>query len=303
MKARVLIKAVRAPFFTGAVIPVVLGAVYAWYARGVFLWPRFLLTVLGAVLIHGAANLINDYFDHLSGCDELNRTPTPFSGGSRVIQEGLMTPGQVLIYSLALFAAGGGIGLFLNYLCGTNVVLLLGVAGVGLSLVYTAGPFRMAYNGLGEIAVGIGFGPLLVAGAFYVQAQALPAGVFFVSVPMSLLIALILYINEFPDHDGDRAAGKRTLVVILGRKKAVAVYHAAVVLVYLSVLFLILSRVLPFACSIVFLTRPLAARAYMISRNNYDKVFELIPANAITIGLHASIGVLMTAGLIIDNLF
>lgn len=300
MRVSVLIKAVRAPFFTAAIIPVILGSVAAWRDCGAWMWWRFLLTLIGAVSIHGAANLINDYFDHRWGADELNRTPTVFSGGSRVIQEGLMTPAQVLAYSLALFALGGGIGLFLNYLCGTNVILVIGIIGVGLCLVYTAGPFRMVYEGLGEPAVALGFGPLIVMGSYYVQAQALPLSAFLISIPIGILIALVLYINEFPDHDGDRAAGKRTLVVILGKKRAVAVYHAAVLSVYLIILALIAGKVLPLTCLIVFVSAPLAYKAYAVSRRHYEKVFELLPANAATIGLHASIGLLLTAGIALD---
>jgi 1,4-dihydroxy-2-naphthoate octaprenyltransferase len=302
MRIPVFIKAVRAPFFTAAVIPVVLGSVAAWRDSGGWSWFRFVLTVTGAVCIHGAANLINDYFDHRWGADELNKTPTPFSGGSRVIQEGLMTPAQVLIYSLTLFGLGGGIGLYLNHLCGTNVILVIGIIGVGLCLVYTAGPFRLVYEGLGEIAVALGFGPLIVMGSYYVQAQALPLSAFLISIPIALLIALVLYINEFPDYLGDKAAGKKTLVVILGKKRAVAVYHAAVLLVYLIILALIACRVLPLTCLIVFVSVPLAYKAYAVSRQHYEKIFELLPANAATIGLHASIGLLMSAGIALNAL-
>jgi len=300
MRVRVLIQAARAPFFTAVIIPVILGAVLAWRDAGAWKWGRFLLTLIGAVSIHGAANLINDFFDHRWGADELNRTPTPFSGGSRVIQEGLMTPAQVLAYSLALFALGGGIGLYLNYLCGTNVILIIGIIGVGLCIVYTAGPFRLVYEGFGELAVALGFGPLIVLGSYYVQAQALTFPAFLVSLPVALLIALVLYINEFPDYDGDKAAGKKTVVVILGKKRAVAVYHVAVLLVYLIILALIAGKILPLTCGIVVVSVPLAYRAYAVSRRHYEKVFELLPANAATIGLHASIGLLLAAGIALD---
>ena len=93
-------KALRAPFFTATIIPVALGSVVAWHDTDIFMWVRFIITMLGALLIHAGTNLANDYFDHLSGCDEANSTPTPFSGGSRVIQDGLIAPKKIIKESL-----------------------------------------------------------------------------------------------------------------------------------------------------------------------------------------------------------
>ena len=112
--------------------------------------------------------MANDYFDHLSGCDEANPDPTPFSGGSRMIQNGLITPKRILYAALITFAIGGGIGLYLNYLSGKNVILIIGLIGLFLAFFYTANPFKIVYRTFGEIAVGIGFGPLIVMGSYFV---------------------------------------------------------------------------------------------------------------------------------------
>ena len=103
MRFKIWLRAMRVPFFTATIIPVALGSVIAWHDTASFLWVRFWLTMAGAVLIHAGTNLANDYFDHITGCDEANPTPTPFSGGSRVIQEGLITPRSILGVSLASF--------------------------------------------------------------------------------------------------------------------------------------------------------------------------------------------------------
>ncbi|MFH1996330.1 MAG: 1,4-dihydroxy-2-naphthoate octaprenyltransferase [Candidatus Omnitrophota bacterium] len=295
------IKAARAPFFTATIIPVSVGTLLAWHAAGVFLWARFALAMAGAILVHAGTNLANDYFDHRSGNDEANRNPTPFSGGSRMIQNGLIPAKNILAASLLTFGAGALIGLYLNSILKGNVVLFLGVIGVFLGFFYTAGPVSIGYRSFGEIAVGVGFGPLMVLGAYYVQAEHLTLPVFFVSVPIGLLIALVVFINEFPDYDADKSVGKKTVVVLLGKKRAITLYRALLGSVYICIAALIALKALPLICGIVFLTIPLAIKAFVVSRNNYEKIYELLPANAATIGLHSLIGILIGVGVILDR--
>ncbi len=303
MSFKVWLKAIRVPFFTATIIPVVLGSILAWYDTDSFMWFRFWLTVLGALLIHAGTNLTNDYFDHLSGCDEINSNPTPFSGGSRVIQKGLITPKKILYVSLVTFILGSAIGLYLNYLSGKNVILILGVIGVFLGFFYSAKPLRIGYGSFGELAVGVGFGPLMVLGSYYVQAQSLSFKIFLISIPVGLLIALVLFINEFPDYTSDKAVGKRTLVVILGKRKAVILYHILLTTVYLVIISLVIFKFLPLFCLITLLSLPLALKALIVSKNNFDKIYELLPANASTIGLHSLIGLLLCAGFALDKIF
>ncbi len=303
MNFRIWIKAMRAPFFTATIIPVLFGYLFAWHDTSIFIWQRFLLTLFGAIFIHAGTNLANDYFDHLAGCDEANPTPTPFSGGSRVIQNGQIPPRKILYASLIFFILGSGVGLYLNYVCGKNVILILGVIGVFLGFFYSARPFKIGYGSFGELATGIGFGPLMVMGAYYVGAQALSLKIFLVSVPIGILIALVLYINEFPDYAGDKTAGKRTLVVVLGKKNAVILYHLLLAGLYAVIIGLILAKFLPYFCLGAIFSLPIAFRAFNISRNNYEKVHELLPVNAATIGLHSIIGLLLCAGIAVDKIF
>lgn len=296
------LKAIRVPFSTATIIPIVLGAVIAWSDTGVFLWFRFWLTLIAGLLIHFATNMSNDYFDHLSGADVVNPTPTPFSGGSRVIQEGLIPAKKIFYASLIAFALGAGIGLYLNIVCGGNVILIFGLIGIPLAFFYTAKPLRLGYGTFGEIAVGTGFGPLMVMGSYYVQAQSLTLRAFLASLPVGILVTLILYINEFPDYVGDKEVGKRNLVVVLGKKRAVILYHILLASVYLVILLLIALKFLPIISLIVFLSLPLALKAYAVSRKNYDKVFELLPANAATIGLHSLIGILLVLSFVFEKI-
>lgn len=302
MNLKIWLKAIRIPFFTATVIPVLFGYLLSWHDTSVFLWWRFALVLIGAVSIHAGTNLANDYFDYLARCDEANPTPTPFSGGSRVIQDGSIAPRKILSASLIFFALGSGIGLYLNYICGGNVILVLGIIGVILGFFYCARPLRIGYTGFGELATGIGFGPLMVMGAYYAGAGRISFEVFLASVPIGILIALVLFINEFPDYTGDKAVGKRTLVVILGKKKAVYIYFALVSAVYVIIMALVLAELLPYACIAALLSLPMALKALSVAKDNYEKVYELLPANAATIGLHAVIGVLLCGGVVIDKI-
>lgn len=295
-------KAVRVPFLTATVIPVALGSAAAWYDTNNFMWMRFLITMAGAVLIHAGTNLANDYFDHISGCDEANRNPTPFSGGSRVIQEGLMSAKKILCASALCFMAGSVIGLYLNYVSGKNVILILGIIGVFLGIFYTARPFRIGYGSFGELATGVGFGPLMVMGAYYTQAKSMPFKVFLISIPIGILIAMVLFINEFPDYQADKSVGKKTLVVILGKKNASILYYLLLGSVYLSIVWLAASKNIPNFGLLAFLTVPLAIKAFFVSKSNFDKIYELLPANAATIALHSLIGVFLILGFVLAKI-
>lgn len=297
------IRAMRVPFFTAAIIPVFLGFALAWHDTSRFVWQQFLWTLLGAVFIHAATNLANDYFDHKAGCDEANPTPTPFSGGSRVIQDGLIAPKPMLMASLIFFILGGTIGLYLNFLSGDNVILYIGTIGFFLAFFYSARPFTLGYGSLGELATGIGFGPLIVMGSYYVSAHSLSWRVFFISIPVGMLIALVLFINEFPDWFGDKKSKKRTWVVILGKKKAAMLFQQALWLTYILVVLLVFVGYLPVYSLLCFLSLPLAIKADSITRRHFEKIQEFLPANAAMIGIHSLMGLFISLGLVLDKFF
>jgi len=296
------IRAIRAPFFTATIIPVLLGMAIAWAHTGQIFWMKLLLTLLGVVFVHAGTNLLNDYYDHKSKNDELNLYPTPFSGGSRVIQEGLISAENMFRSGLLLFGLGGAIGIYLNSISKGNVILILGLVGLLLGFFYSARPIRIGYRGFGELVVGFGFGPLVVGGSYYVQAQRLSIEPFLASIPITILILLVLYINEFPDYEADILANKRTWIVKLGKERAIKIYHILLFLVYFTIASGIIFRFLPFFGILAFVSLPLTLRAIAISWKNYDKIEELLPANAITIRLHSIIGLLLTAGYFLDKL-
>lgn len=297
----VWIKALRLPFFTATVASVVIGTVLAWHSTAVINWGNFLIAFSGIIILNAGLNLINDYFDHTSGNDEANQNPNPFSGGSRVIQMGLISPKKMLYAGLSLFIITGLIGLWLNSRVNGNVILWIGIAGAFLAFFYSSEPLRIGYTPLGEFATGFGCGPLIILGSYYIQAQELTWKVLFASIPIGILVALILFINEFLDYDADKIVHKKTLVVTLGKKKAVKVYCLLLVSVYFLNIVGVFVNILPLFTLITLVTIPLCFKAIRVAGANYNKIYELMPANALTIGLHLSISLLLAAGYFFDR--
>lgn len=300
-RMKVWIRAVRPQFFTAAIVPILLGTSVAWHNTANFDGTLFCMALLGGLFIHTGLNLGNDYFDHKSGGDRANRYSTPFSGGSRVIQEGLIRPRQILWVSIFSFSCGSAIGLYLNAILPGNTILLIGVLGVFLAFFYTGDPIRIGYSRLGEAAVGLGFGPIMVLGSYYVQAHSLSWDVLWVSLPVGILIAAVLYINEFPDYEADKKVRKKTLVVILGKRKAIKIYYVLLGSTYLVTCLSVALKILPPLALIALGSFPLAYRAITMARKNYDKVYELLPANAATVALHMAFGLLLCGGYLLDS--
>lgn len=294
--------AIRAPFFTAAIAPAVLGVAVAFYEGYAVNWWRAVVALVGLVAIHGGTNLANDYFDHRSRNDWVNLTPTPFSGGSRVIQQGAISPRGILIYSLACFAVGIACGLYLWRVTPGNVVLWLGVAGVASGFLYTALPVAIGYRGVGEFVVGLNFGPLAVVGAHYVQAERLSPAALMASIPLGLLIAAVLYINEFPDYEADRQVKKRTLVVLLGLERARYGYFVILLLTYGSLIAFIAVGGLPAWTLLALATAPLGAKATMTLARHYREPYKLLPANGLTIVVHFATGLLLAVGLTLGRI-
>ena len=302
MRLKTMIKVTRAPFFASLLASVLVGTALAWH-EGSFHWGYFLLTLVGIVCINAGLNMSNDYFDHLSGNDEINQELTPFSGGSRTIQEGILSAKQVLIWSLLFFLVGIVIGLYLALARGW-LVLWLGMAGVFLAFFSSAPPFRLNYlgHGLGELATGIGTGPLIVLGSHYVQSQRTTYEAWWASILMGLLGAALIFINEFPDYEADRAVAKNTLVVLLGRQRAVWGYIGLLVAFYVVVVVGVALSLFPSTLLLAFLSLPLAYRGIRGVMRFHSNTPRLIPASAATIQLYLANGLLLCLGYAIEKI-
>ena len=289
------LRTTRLPFLSATAVPVLLGIAVA--ARGGAFDPWLaLLTVVGAAFAHLAINVSNDIFDTLSGADEANVTPTPFSGGSRILLYDLLTLRQLIALDATLFAGAAAIGLVLVWATGSATLLAIGLAGIALGLAYTAPPLKLVYRGLGEIAVALGFGPIMLLGAYVVQTGSLSWEAAIASIPVAILVALILYVNEIPDRPGDAAAGKRTLPVRLSSDAVTGIYLGAAALAFAVVVAGVGIGLFPVAALLALLPVPLAWQVYRGIRQFYGQPYALMPVMATNIKLHAYVGLLLLAG-------
>ena len=288
-----VLRATRLPFLSATIVPVVIGIAIA-ATHGFFdLWAAA-LTLIGASFVQLGINVANDVFDTTQGADDANVTPTKFSGGSRVIQYGLLSLRQMATVAALCYVGAAAIGVLLLAMRGSTALLVIGVVGILVSLAYTAPPIKLVYRGLGEIAVAVGFGPLMLLGAYVVQTGGLLSWEPFVaSVPIALLVALILYVNEIPDRRGDAHAGKRTLPVRFSKSAVISGYRAAVAAAYAVVVVGVLAGVLPIPTLLVLLTVPLAMRVSEGLEPNYDNPYGLMSIMGVNIRLHLVAGVLL----------
>ena len=287
----------RLPFLTATFVPLLVGAAVVNFLGYDVSWGWLGLTVLGGCLLHIGTNTANDYFDHTSGTDEANYNyMVPFSGGSRSIQMGLISSRGMLIVSLVAFALSAVVGVPLIQKAGMDV-LWLGLIGFASGFFYTAPPFRFASRkGLGELLIGLNFGPLMVAGSALVQTGKILPEALLAGIPIGLLVAAIVYVNEFPDHDGDKATGKNTLIVVFGPEKARLGYVFLVIGAFVSIIVMALNGTFPKLSLIALPAAYFGVRAIKTLYKYYNDRL-LIPANAGTINMHLVTGLLFCIGI------
>ena len=296
----VYIKALRAPFLTASIVPVIIGSCLA-FNDGHFFFSLFFITIIGIAALHLAANLLNDYYD-ARGSDPINIRLTPFSGGSRVIQNGEVTPGSILImvfFFLALALASAG---WLAY-AGRPMVFLIGLLGLVAGWAYSAPPFQLMSRGWGEISIFFAFGPLITLGAYYVMSGQISPNAFMVGIPQGFLITGVIWINQFPDYEADKEAGKRNLVVRLGPSISRYLYCVIMLLSFAAIILLVSIMGLSYLTMIVFASFPLTLKAMKILWKEYLSYERLIPAQALTVQMVIVQGLLLSLGIFIGHFF
>ncbi|MGW8225325.1 MAG: 1,4-dihydroxy-2-naphthoate octaprenyltransferase [Anaerolineales bacterium] len=295
----------RAPFLTAIIIPILLGASWAVYQDLVqpFPWDLFLMALFGGIFLHIAANTFNDYFDWKSGTDQANNDYfLPYSGGSRSIELGLISEKALFRVALISLAIAGLLGLILAFRSGPGI-LLFGVVGALSAYFYTAPPLRLAArNGLGELLIGLNFGPLVTAGTVYALTGSFSLADFLIGIPVGLLTTAILWINQFPDENSDRETGKINLVVMLGKKRARWGYLLLLSVAFGLLLYWLAAGLLPASTLLILASLPLAIYAARIALNEYDQR-SLVRANVATIRLQLAFGLLLVVGLLVSHFF
>jgi 1,4-dihydroxy-2-naphthoate polyprenyltransferase len=287
MNLKAWLKEFRLLFLLFVALPVVLGSVIAYaFEPESFDLLYAALAVVAMMALHAGTVILNDYFDFKSGTDVVNKERTPYSGGSGLLPEGILSPRSVLAAGLLSFGLSAVIGLFI-VVTRSPAVLAVGFAGAVIGFFYTAPPFKLAYRGFGELARFIAT-PLMVLGAYLVQvplwspadvsAHAGPLlAVLLASLPVAFLNTAALYIFEFPDYEADSTVGKKNLVVRMGTKNAVYLFIAMSALAYLALVFCIFVGALEFTAGIAVIAFPLSALACVGLLNYHDTPKKLVP--------------------------
>jgi 1,4-dihydroxy-2-naphthoate octaprenyltransferase len=289
----------RAPFLSASIFPVLIAGAYVAQV-GELSWPAFLLALVGAASVHIAANTWNDMYDWQSGADKINHDYfLPYSGGSRAIELGLITERGLMKIAVGAIAVAFACGLGIAAL-GSPVVLPLGLLGVLAAWTYTAPPLRLiARRGLGELLIGVAFGPLLSVGAVAAVTGSIDPIAALIGIPVGLLTTAILWINEFPDAPSDALAGKTHLVVTLGTSAARWGYVALLAVAFGTLVLLVALGALAPTALLALLTLPLAVRSTYILFRDY-RTRTLVRANVGTIVLQGAFGFALACGILIS---
>ena len=273
MKLKIWFLETRPQFLLLSVVLAFLGTSIAWY-DGAFHLGYAVLAFIGLLLAHISVNVLNDYFDYRSGIDlEVKRTP--FSGGSGILPAALLKPGQVFWFGLIAFLLALGIGVYFVLTIGWLLLPLLLIAAVCV-LLYTPFILKLRWP---EWSPGIGLGTLPVLGIYFVQTSDYTLAALVAAIPSGILVHNLLLLNEFPDTEADKKAGRKTLPITMGKAKAGIVYSVLTVVVYLWIIGGVVAGQMPAFSLIALLTLPLAIKAIQGALKPQE-MGKLVPAMA-----------------------
>lgn len=292
MSARIFFDAARPRTLAAAVSPVLVGSAVA-ASHGSFRPDVFIAALAASLLIQIGANYANDVSDHLRGADTPDRL-----GPARATALGLATPRAMTIAAALAFALAAVFGLYLVTIGGVPV-LAVGVASIAAAVLYTGGPWPLGYHGLGDLVCFVFFGIVPVATLDYLHSGTVSPAAWWAAVPVACLVTAILVVNNLRDLDQDRAVGKRTFGVLLGRMGTRVWYSILLAVAFVVPLFAWALEVFPVAVFLVVLTAPLAQR--LGDTVSHQTGRELNSALAGTSRLHLIFGVLLSVGLLLER--
>ncbi|MFD2171718.1 1,4-dihydroxy-2-naphthoate octaprenyltransferase [Tumebacillus lipolyticus] len=264
-KLQIWLRAVRSRSLIGTIIPVLLGGGFALIDRGFEGW-TFLATLIVVILVQAGSYLFNDYFDHHKGADdETSLTP------ANPLRSGWLTPAQVYFGGWVCFAIAALVGGYIVSVGGWTI-LIFGAIGLLLGYLYTGTRFALAYHGLGELAVFVVMGPLIVVGTYYAMVKILYGHVILNAIPFGLLAAAALHAKNLRDLHHDQQIGKRTLATILGTRKAKWEHYTLLALSYLTMIAIWLLGYTPITSLLTLITLPIAWKTVQIIAKTSDPV-------------------------------
>jgi 1,4-dihydroxy-2-naphthoate polyprenyltransferase len=286
------LRAIRIRFLLASVIAVSNGLAISYWKFGQ-IDPLYAgLTYLGVGFLHASVDLLNDYWDHKRGIDSAT-TRTKFSGGTGVLPENILTPKAVYTAGVIFLVLGASIGAYFVAIRGVTIAVILGFAVVAIYFYSTS----IVNAGLGELFVAIK-GAMIVLGTFYVQTGVIDAAALYVGIIVGILSATVLFVNSFPDYEADRSKGRRTLVILFGKKASSTAYPLFIAAAYAMIAAGILLGFTKVYSLAAFASLPLAIKSIMSLRKNYENVEKMVPAMASAVTYSRITGFLLALSLI-----
>jgi 1,4-dihydroxy-2-naphthoate octaprenyltransferase len=289
-------RVIRIRFLLASVIAVSVGlAITWWHSSNVTVFDA-ILTMAGVLALHASVDLFNDYWDFKRGIDTATKR-TKMSGGSGVLPEGLLKPRLVYAGGIIFLVIGTIIGVYFVITDGIIIGIILAFAVVSIYFYST----KIVNWGLAEVFVGIK-GCMIVIGTYFVQTTNITEQAVLGGIVIGALSSLILFITSFPDHDADKAKGRKTLVISLGKERACSILWVFPVVTYGITVIAVCFEVFPIFCLLILLTIPLIIRSGLKLKQNYDKLINLIPIMSSTLYFSRITGVLLIVGFLVNTI-
>ena len=292
----VWLRIIRIRFLLASVIAVSLGLAINWWQTGNIEIFDAILIMCGVLSLHASVDLLNDYWDFKRGIDTVTQR-TKMSGGTGVLPEGLLKPKQVYAAGIIFLIVGAAIGTYFVFTDGIIIGLILAFAVLSVYFYST----KIVDWGLAEIFIVIK-GTMIVIGTYFIQTAQITESAVLGGIVVGTLSSFVLFITSFPDHDADKAQGRKTLVINLGKQKACSLFWVFPIIFYSVSIFAIVIEIFPIYCLIILSTVPLVIKFGKKLKQNYEKLDKLLPIMSSTLVFSRVTGILLVAGFLLDVL-
>ena len=290
------LRVIRVRFLLSSIIAVSVGLAITWWNTGSITIFDAILTMCGVLALHASVDLLNDYWDFKREIDTTTHR-TKMSGGSGVLPEGLLKPAQVYAAGIAFLIIGAAIGIYFVVTDGIIIGIILAFAVISIYFYST----KIVDWGLAEVFVAIK-GSMIVIGTYFVQTSNITEPAILSGVVIGVLSSLVLFITSFPDHDADKAKGRKTLVISLGMQKACSVLWIFPAITYGITIIAVIFEIFPVFCLIILSTVPLIIKSGYRLKRNYDKLINLIPVMSSTLYFSRITGALLVVGFLVNTI-
>ena len=289
----VWLRVIRVRFLLASIIAVSVGLALHWSQNGSIDHLDIILTFAGVLALHASVDLLNDYWDFKRGIDT-KTTRTKMSGGTGVLPEGLLKPSSVYRAGVVFLIIGSLIGSYFVIMDGILIAIILGFAILSIYFYST----KIVDSGLGEFFVAVK-GSMIVMGTFFIQSGEVTVESILAGIVIGTLSSLVLFIASFPDHDADKSKGRKTLVIVVGKEKAIKLFWLFPLVSYVVILIGVAVNLFPLLSLISLLSFPLMIKSGLGLQKNYDTIDNLVPFMSSTLQFSRLTGILFALSFLI----